>query len=114
MEHIPVLDAALVAELRDIMGQDYPMLVAAWGRDAAQRLEELTEARQAGNREMLRRAAHTLKGSSSNLGAARVAGLCAQLEQKATLLSEMDIDACLVAIDTAVSEAGNALEATLA
>ncbi|AJD48711.1 two-component hybrid sensor and regulator [Isoalcanivorax pacificus W11-5] len=113
MEHLPVLDTALVAELRDIMGQDYPMLVAAWRRDATQRLEELTGARQADNREALRRAAHTLKGSSSNLGAARVAGLCALLEQKTMSLSEVEIDSCLVAIDTAVSEAGDALQSTL-
>ena len=113
MEHLPVLDTALVAELRDIMGQDYPMLVAAWGRDAAQRLEELTDARQADNVEALRRAAHTLKGSSSNLGAARLAALCAHLEQKVTSLNETEIDARLVAIDTAVSEAGEALQATL-
>jgi len=113
MEQMPVLDTALVAELRDIMGQDYPMLVAAWGRDAAQRLEELTDARQAGDREALRRAAHTLKGSSSNLGAVHVASLCAQLEQKAASLSETEIDARLVAIDTAIIEAGDALQTTL-
>ncbi|WP_111656223.1 Hpt domain-containing protein [Isoalcanivorax indicus] len=91
MEDAGVLDRQLIAELRDIMGAEFPVLVQAYLRDAAVRLEELRDLTQAQSAphgatdaaEGVRRAAHTLKGSSSNLGAVEVARLCAELEDRA-------------------------------
>lgn len=113
MEQQSVLDDTVVAELRDIMGTEYPTLVEAWLRDAAQRLEELRQSHAQGNRKALREAAHTLKGSSSNLGAYAVSAHCAVLEQKADAWSPDVIAKQLVEISAAVEQASQALRTTL-
>lgn len=113
MQQQSVLDYNVVAELRDIMGNEYPTLVDAWLRDAAQRLEELRQSHAEGNRQALRQAAHTLKGSSSNLGAKVVSAHCAVLEQKADAWSLELLGQQLGAVASAVAEAGEALRATL-
>lgn len=59
----------LIVELIDLYLEDAPRRIAA-----------LREALAAMDESGLKRAAHTLKGSSANLGARRVAELCSQLE----------------------------------
>lgn len=120
MNNAEVLDQALVAELRDIMGAEFPMLVQAYLRDAAARLEEIkTLVSGIGNAaqdEALRRAAHTLKGSSSNLGAVRVAALCAALEDAmagadSTPGEAADVSRLMDELEHAAAEASDALAA---
>ncbi|MBZ2188288.1 Hpt domain-containing protein [Alcanivorax sp. JB21] len=125
MNTAEVLDHALVAELRDIMGTEFPMLVQAYLRDASARLDELRglasegtgSAGAQGEGEALRRAAHTLKGSSSNLGAVRVAALCAALENglvgadEGTAQAASEVDRLIEALESAVAEASDALDA---
>nr|WP_276583393.1 Hpt domain-containing protein [Pseudomonas sp. RIT-PI-S] len=59
------------------MGEDYPLLVDTYLRDSEQRLAKLVEITSAPE---LREAAHSFKGSSSNMGATPLAELCGQLE----------------------------------
>lgn len=77
-----VLDQQLVRELRDIMGDDFDNLVAAFVRDGRERLAGLREA-CGGDPEHLQQLAHSFKGSSSNLGALEMTELCLALEQHA-------------------------------
>ncbi|MCH8544481.1 MAG: TIGR04282 family arsenosugar biosynthesis glycosyltransferase [Alcanivorax sp.] len=119
MNTADVLDHALVAELRDIMGAEFPMLVQAYLRDAGARLEELRAlvagGADAARDEALRRAAHTLKGSSSNLGAVRVAALCAALEAVMAgpdpAHSGGDANRLIAELEDATAEASDALAA---
>ena len=83
-----VLDVEVVSELQDIMGQDFQMLVESFQRDGEQRLAALDQAFAQGDANTLRSQAHSFKGSSSNLGATYVAGLCMDLE---TLASSGDL-----------------------
>lgn len=76
----PVLDHELVAELAEIMGADFDGLVEAFERDGRQRLARLRELNGVAP-EQLREMAHSFKGSSSNLGAVRMAELCRGLEE---------------------------------
>nr|WP_218626439.1 Hpt domain-containing protein [Pseudomonas sp. dw_358] len=66
------------------MEQEYPLLLDTFLSDAGARLKQLQKATDADG---LAQAAHSLKGSSSNMGAVRLAELCRQLEQEAEQLS---------------------------
>ena len=49
MEQPPVLDSAVINELREIMGGDFDTLVASYIRDGGQRLQALHDALAAGD-----------------------------------------------------------------
>ncbi|ASK34579.1 histidine kinase [Alcanivorax sp. N3-2A] len=83
MQQPPVLDTAVIDELREIMGEEFDRLVASFERDGQQRLKALHQAFSADDAEQARQQAHSFKGSSGNLGAARVAALCVEIEQYA-------------------------------
>ncbi|MCQ6262090.1 Hpt domain-containing protein [Alcanivorax sp. MM125-6] len=83
MQQPPVLDETVLAELREVMGSDFETLVESYGRDGGQRLDALRQAVAQGDADQARQQAHSFKGSSSNLGARRVAAQCLELEQLA-------------------------------
>lgn len=76
----PDLDLDLLGELRDVMGDDFAILVASWRRDADMRLAGMKTALGENDAIELRHLAHSLKGSSANLGARNVASLCQEVE----------------------------------
>jgi CheY-like chemotaxis protein/HPt (histidine-containing phosphotransfer) domain-containing protein len=55
-------------------------VIRAYLADAPARLAQMHAAADAGNAEGLRKAAHSMKSSSANVGAERLAGLCKDLE----------------------------------
>ena len=76
-----VLDPEVLANLRDL--GDAELLAELAGMffdDASSRLGELREAVEAGDAGGVERVAHTLKGSSGNMGAARMSAICADLQ----------------------------------
>jgi HPt (histidine-containing phosphotransfer) domain-containing protein len=77
------LNADFVAELEDIMEEEFPLLLEAYLRESATQAASISEALHAGDMDALRRAAHSLKGGSGNIGAADLAALCARLETQA-------------------------------
>lgn len=77
----PHLDEQQLAELRELMGPDFEGLLRAFLRDSRDRLLHLELAIKDRNWDIARRQAHSLKGSSSNLGALALAQHCQQLEQ---------------------------------
>jgi two-component system, sensor histidine kinase and response regulator len=70
--------------LRGLQGDEQTNFVAELAgvflEDARSRLEAVDEALQQGDASAVERAAHTLKGGSGSMGARRMSGLCAQLE----------------------------------
>ncbi len=79
----PRLDSVMLATLQEVMEGDYPMLLDAFLNDSEERLRMLQETCAAGEAESLRQAAHSFKGSCSNMGAVVLADLCRQLEELA-------------------------------
>ncbi|MBI2380940.1 MAG: Hpt domain-containing protein [Gammaproteobacteria bacterium] len=77
------IENTTLSELRLLMEDDFPVLVQAFLVDGENRLSEMNQAVAAGDLDGLRRAAHSLKGSSSNLGAITLSALCLALEQQA-------------------------------
>jgi HPt (histidine-containing phosphotransfer) domain-containing protein len=80
------IDDAAIARLREIAGTDTTFLkdiLTAYKDDTAKRLVELRNAHAAGDTKGVKRIAHTIKGSSLNIGAVDVTASCRQLEQMA-------------------------------
>jgi len=74
------LDDAVLASLQDVMEDEYPILLDTFVADSEERLRLLHHAQDEGNAQELRLAAHSFKGSCSNMGAVLLAGLCKELE----------------------------------
>lgn len=82
----PVVDAAAIERLREIGDGDVAFLkdvFSAFESDTVQRLTALRQTLAAGDTTGLKRAAHTIKGSSLNVGASQLAASSLQLEQMA-------------------------------
>ena len=80
----PALDQDRIAILRELGPEDgrglLPEAAAAFRRELPARIAALQAAVDDGDGPALVQAAHALKGSAANIGAAAVAGLCAELE----------------------------------
>ena len=80
------LDEEILASLRAIPGDGNDdllcELIDIFVTDATLRLAEIRRALLAGDGKTVACLAHGLKGSSANLGAPHLAGLCAELEQQ--------------------------------
>ncbi len=81
----PPLDPEVIETLRSLQGEGEPDLVAELAGmfldDATLRLEELRDAIGEADAGRVRGVAHSLKGSSGNMGATRVHEVCAELER---------------------------------
>jgi len=74
------IDHKVLNDLREVMEDGYLHLVQTFLDDSERRLSELHAAK---NADELGSAAHSFKGSSSNMGAVALACLCQQLEDRA-------------------------------
>jgi HPt (histidine-containing phosphotransfer) domain-containing protein len=77
------LDNRVLAVLQDVMDAEYPVLLDTFLVDSEERLRLLQVATDAGQADDLRQAAHSFKGSCSNMGATLLAELCRELEESA-------------------------------
>lgn len=78
------LDQELIGELKEIMADGFVTLVESYEQDTAKRLADMRQALAHGDLTLLAQLAHSLKGSSSNLGAIAVTEHCLVLEEAAT------------------------------
>ncbi|MFF2318351.1 response regulator [Arthrobacter sp. NPDC058097] len=80
----PALDQDRITMLRELGPEDgrglLPEAAAAFRRDLPARVGALKTAVDDGDGPALAQAAHALKGAAANIGAAAVAGICAELE----------------------------------
>lgn len=95
------LDGDILDELRVIMGDEFAGLLHTFIQDSSQRVEAVERELGARNAVGLRAAAHSFKGSSSNLGARQLAQLCRQIED---LALAGDIDGCTALVGELVVE----------
>lgn len=65
------------------MEDDFNFLIETFIQDSEDRLAKMHELVGGGDLDAIRRASHSFKGSCSNLGALRLASLCAASERKA-------------------------------
>jgi HPt (histidine-containing phosphotransfer) domain-containing protein len=91
MEH---LDYETLNTLRQVMEDDFDLLIDTFIQDSNDRISVLRGVISGTNADPIRRAAHSFKGSSSNIGAIRLMDLCSNLEKKAmsNKLEQLDQD----------------------
>jgi histidine phosphotransfer protein HptB len=77
------LDYDALNSLKDVMEGEFGFLIDTFIQDSSDRLDKLYTLIGTDNIDAIRRAAHSFKGSCSNLGALHLANLCAALERKA-------------------------------
>ncbi|CAI8815686.1 MULTISPECIES: Hpt domain-containing protein [Pseudomonas] len=73
------IDRKVLSDLQEVMEDGYLYLLETFLDDSEKRLSQLHEAK---NADELAHAAHSFKGSSSNMGALALAELCRQLEDR--------------------------------
>lgn len=77
------LDYDVINALKDVMEDDFTFLIETYFHDSLNRIQTLHNALPTMDNDVVRRAAHSFKGSCSNLGALRLASLCGELERNA-------------------------------
>lgn len=79
----PALDASIVEDLVDIMGDGFPELVRIYLEETPRRVLQLRDAAAEGDADAIVACAHTLKSSSANLGATGLSELARRIEYDA-------------------------------
>lgn len=74
------LNRTVLEHLQEVMGEEYAQLLEAFLKDAEERLALMRAALRTADGEGFWRAAHSFKGSCSNLGAELLAALCQDME----------------------------------
>lgn len=77
------LDYDALNALKDVMEDDFGFLIQTFLQDSTDRLATFQSLLENNNSDLIRRTAHSFKGSCSNLGALRLASLCSVVERKA-------------------------------
>ena len=76
------INREMIAELRAVMEDEFPMLLETFFSDTELRLVAIEQALQRGDAEGFGRACHSLKGSASNLGLALLLKVCREGEER--------------------------------
>ena len=74
------LNLEQLAELKEVLEDEFSVLISTYLQDAALRQQMITAAIGAKDYDAARLAAHSLKGASANLGALMLAEICEHLE----------------------------------
>lgn len=77
------LNMNTLSELKEIMQKDYVLLLNTFMHDSVAKLDSIKAAADQGSASELRESAHSFKGSSSNMGAVRLAILSKEIERRA-------------------------------
>ena len=109
------IDPAALAAYRDFLGEADPgfvaRLIGIYLEDLAEQLAALAAATSAAQMSTLAASAHRLKGGSANIGAHRLAALCAEIEQAARAGDGARAAELLAAVSTEADRVVPALEA---
>ncbi len=98
------LDFAALAELREVMEDEFEILIETYLNDSAERVVQLKEAAEARDAEALSRAAHSFKGSCTNIGVPVLAKLCMEAELKGKEGELEGVDELVLSIENTFSE----------
>lgn len=80
MTERPHLDEEALAELKEVMEDEFNILIETYLQDSEDRIAALQQALVAGNAESFAQSAHSFKGSSVNIGAPQLGAFCLDAE----------------------------------
>ncbi|UTA49490.1 Hpt domain-containing protein [Simiduia sp. 21SJ11W-1] len=104
------LDTAALETLKEVMEDEFHLLLDTFFEDSTQRLADLKQHVAEQDAEALRRTAHSLKGSASNLGALGLADLCLKAEAMGVAGNLTGAEALVASIHTEYESVSQALE----
>lgn len=107
------LDLSALAELKEVMEEEFDILLETFLYDSAERVIQIKAAAKERDSEALSRAAHSFKGSCTNIGVPVLAKLCMDAEQKGKKDELEGIDELVVSIDQAFTEVSKLLKEQL-
>lgn len=90
------MDEQVISSLREVMEGGVADLLDTFLSDSEERIDQLHNAQEARDLTLV---AHSFKGSSSNMGATRLALLCGQLEERAQKKQLADIKELVIEIN---------------
>lgn len=108
MEH---LDYDTLNTLKQVMEDDFDLLIETFIQDSSDRIITLRDVIGGTESDSIRRAAHSFKGSSSNIGALQLTVLCANLEKKVMANDFAQLSDDLVAIELEFAQVEKLLRA---
>ena len=97
------LDMEQLNELKEVLEDEFQILIDTYLADAQLRLKLIEEGLDTQNYEQVRLAAHSLKGASANIGALILAQLCEQLEHDCKLQKYSDLDTLVISVSEELS-----------
>ena len=108
----PLIDQQVLAALKELMEEEFPALINSYIEDAPKLLADILSSSKEADREILVRAAHTLKSSSNNLGATKLA-MIAEAIEKQSQDNKLSVAATLIpslqaALDETIEALANA------
>lgn len=83
MDALQRLDTEMMISLKELLAENFDLLVNTFVSDGNERMGRLCEAIKNNDFKVVRMEAHALKGSSRNIGADGFAKLCAEVENQA-------------------------------
>ncbi|MFT7687776.1 MAG: chemotaxis protein histidine kinase CheA [Candidatus Azotimanducaceae bacterium] len=95
------LDKATFDELKEIMEEDFTVLLETYLLDSDTKLVALKASFEQRELEMIREVSHGFKGSSLNIGAHTLAGLLTKIEDYSR---EADLDNALILLPDVIAE----------
>lgn len=102
MSEVPIIDAEAVKSLRALNPGDndefLKEIISIYLEDTPQRIAELGTSLAAGEVGTFTRAAHSIKGSSSNLGASRLRAAAETLEHDSNKIGLTGVEAGLASV----------------
>ncbi len=117
MPELPLIDPEAIENLRALNPGDNDEflreIITIFLEDTPQRIAELDQSLAAGDVPTFTRAAHSIKGSSSNLGTLRLRALAEKLEFDARKTGLGDVATGLAALKSEFAQAQAALRAYL-
>ena len=81
MVDTPHLDEEALAELQDVMEDEFEMLIQTYLKDSSERIANLKASLSDGEADAFAKTAHSFKGSCINIGAPRLGELCREAEK---------------------------------
>lgn len=97
--HQEKIDAAMIAQLQDLLGGRFTELVHRFVEDGMRRLNLLRAAVRERNYDAIYTEAHGLKGSSRNIGANPLGNYCAELEAKGRAADDQALEPLFAAVE---------------
>lgn len=113
MSDKPHLDEEALAELQDVMEDEFEVLINTYLADSRDRIRSMREALSANDSDALARTAHSFKGSCINIGAPRLGELSLEAERAGKESRLEEAPALLAAIDSEFQQVAERLEGLL-